>query len=76
MGDAKNFPVIVVTGSSGSGTSTVTEAIGSAFYRGGIRPLLIEGDSFHGYDWEQMTRAVKEAQETFPVPMKTCLSFA
>jgi phosphoribulokinase len=63
MTKAKHFPVIAVTGSSGSGTSTVKEAFGHVFYREGIQPVLIEGDSFHRYDREQMKQAVKEARE-------------
>ena len=47
-------PVVVVTGSSGAGTSTVKKALESIFHRHRIRPASIEGDSLHRYDREEM----------------------
>jgi phosphoribulokinase len=58
---SKKHPVVVVTGSSGAGTSTVKKALESIFHRHKINPALIEGDSFHRYDREDMRRQMKQA---------------
>jgi len=54
-------PIIAVTGSSGAGTSTVKHAFEDIFRRGGIKPVVVEGDSFHKYDRIEMRAAVAEA---------------
>ena len=54
-------PVVVVTGSSGAGTSTVKQALESIFYRQKITPVVVEGDSFHRYDREEMQQKIDEA---------------
>ena len=56
-------PIIAVTGSSGAGTSTVKHAFEDIFRRGGIKPVIVEGDSFHKYDRVGMRAAVAEATE-------------
>ncbi len=56
-------PIIAVTGSSGAGTTTVKNAFEHIFHREGIKPLVIEGDSFHKYDRAEMKRAIKEYAE-------------
>lgn len=53
-------PIIAVTGSSGAGTSTVKHAFSDMFRREGIKPIIIEGDSFHRYDREVMKKKVAE----------------
>jgi phosphoribulokinase len=58
---SKKHPVIVVTGSSGAGTSTVKKALESIFHRQKIRPALIEGDSFHRYDRADMQEQMEQA---------------
>ncbi|HYW90952.1 MAG TPA: phosphoribulokinase [Gammaproteobacteria bacterium] len=54
-------PIIAVTGSSGAGTSTVKVAFEHIFNRMGITPAIVEGDSFHAYDREEMEEAVHRA---------------
>jgi len=54
-------PVVVITGSSGAGTSTVRKALEAIFHRQKIRPAIIEGDSFHRYDRETMQARMDEA---------------
>ena len=54
-------PVIVVTGSSGAGTSTVRKALESIFHRRKINPVVIEGDSFHHYDRDTMQQKMDQA---------------
>lgn len=51
---SQKYPIIVVTGSSGAGTSTVKNAFEHIFIREGINPVVIEGDSFHRYNRAQM----------------------
>ena len=56
-----SYPIIAVTGSSGAGTSSVKLAFEHIFRREGIAPALIEGDSFHRFDREQMREEVEKA---------------
>ncbi len=58
---SRKHPVIVVTGSSGAGTSTVRKALEAIFYRQNIKSVVIEGDSFHRYDRIGMRRKMKQA---------------
>jgi len=60
---SKKHPVVVVTGSSGAGTSTVRKAVEAIFYRHKIRSVVIEGDSFHRYDRAGMLHKMDEAIE-------------
>ena len=56
---SKKYPVIAITGSSGAGTSTVKNAFNHIFGRVGAKPVVIEGDSFHKFDREQMKTAME-----------------
>ena len=58
---SKKHPVVVITGSSGAGTSTVKKALVSIFLRQKINSVVIEGDSFHRYDREEMQNKMDEA---------------
>jgi len=60
---SEKHPVIAITGSSGAGTSTVKKAFEEIFRRGGYKPAIIEGDSFHRYDRLAMKKAVEEADK-------------
>ena len=55
-------PIIVVTGSSGAGTTTVKEAFAHMFRREGIVPAVVEGDSFHRYNRAEMKHKTAEAE--------------
>ncbi len=57
-------PVIAVTGSSGAGTSTVKHAFDDIFRREKVAAAIIEGDSFHRYDRNEMKAAIAEAAKT------------
>lgn len=61
-GVSVQHPIIAVTGSSGAGTTTVKAAFDRIFEREGIRPAVIEGDSFHRYNRREMVEAQAEAQ--------------
>lgn len=56
-------PIIAVTGSSGAGTTTVKNAFEHLFRREGIKPAVVEGDSFHRYDRKSMKEAVEKARK-------------
>ena len=59
---SNQHPVIAVTGSSGAGTTTVKRAFEHIFYRDGITPAIIEGDSFHRYDRAEMKLETAKAR--------------
>lgn len=56
-------PIVVVTGSSGAGTTTVKRAFEHIFFRESINAAVIEGDSYHAYDRMAMRAAVAKATE-------------
>jgi phosphoribulokinase len=60
---SKKHPVVAVTGSSGAGTTTVKRAFEHIFYRDGINAAVIEGDSFHRYDRQEMKTEMARAAE-------------
>ena len=55
-------PIISVTGSSGSGTTSVRDTFDQIFRREAVQALYIEGDAFHRYDREAMRKVVKEEE--------------
>ncbi len=57
---SNKHPIVVVTGSSGAGTSTVKRAFEHIFLRDGVTPAVIEGDSFHRYNRAEMRVQVAE----------------
>ena len=59
---SKKHPIIAVTGSSGAGTSNIKEAFEKIFNRQGIKAAVIEGDSYHRYDREEMERINKQVR--------------
>ncbi len=58
---SRQHPVVAVTGSSGAGTSTVKTAFEHIFRRLDATPSIIEGDSYHRFDREEMRKAITEA---------------
>ena len=59
---SKKHPIVAITGSSGAGTSTVKNAFGHIFRNVGAEPLIVEGDSFHRYDRDEMMRVMKKKE--------------
>jgi phosphoribulokinase len=57
-------PIISITGSSGSGTTSVKKTFDEIFRRENIKAAFIEGDAFHRYDRAGMRAAMAEAQKT------------
>lgn len=54
-------PIIAVTGSSGAGTTSVTRTFEHIFRREKIHAAIIEGDSFHRFDRDEMKAAMDNA---------------
>ena len=55
-------PIISITGSSGSGTTSVTRTFENIFRREGVKAAVVEGDSFHRYDRKEMKVKMTEAE--------------
>ncbi len=60
---SERHPIIAITGSSGAGTSTVTRTFQNIFRREGVTAAIIEGDSLHRYDRQEMKRRQAEAEQ-------------
>ncbi len=60
---SERHPIISITGSSGAGTSTVTRTFQQIFRREGVEAAIVEGDSFHRYDRNQMRARQLEAEQ-------------
>ncbi|MET8655237.1 MULTISPECIES: phosphoribulokinase [Nocardia] len=56
-------PVVAITGSSGAGTTSVTRTFQEIFRREEINAAIVEGDSFHRYDRNEMKVAMAEAEQ-------------
>ncbi|NMM26216.1 MAG: phosphoribulokinase [Glaciimonas sp.] len=56
-------PIIAITGSSGAGTTSVTRTFENIFRREKVRSVIIEGDSFHRYDRNEMKVKLAAAEQ-------------
>ena len=56
-------PIIAVTGSSGAGTSTTSQAFRKIFQQLNLRAAEVEGDSFHLYTRPEMDMAIRKARD-------------
>lgn len=59
---SKKHPIVAVTGSSGAGTTNVKRAFEHIFRAEGLKPAIVEGDSFHRYDRQTMDIEVQKAE--------------
>jgi phosphoribulokinase len=59
---SKKHPIIAITGSSGAGTTTVTNTFQQIFRREGVTATIVEGDAFHRYDRVEMRAKMAEFQ--------------
>lgn len=59
---SERHPIIAITGSSGAGTSSVTRTFENIFRREQIGSVIIEGDSFHRYDRNDMKARLAAAE--------------
>ena len=55
-------PIVAITGSSGAGTTSVTRTFENIFRREGVQAAIVEGDSFHRYDRQEMKREMAKAE--------------
>ena len=60
---SRKHPIIAITGSSGAGTTTVTNTFEHIFRREGVKSAIVEGDSFHRFNRLEMRELVKAANE-------------
>jgi phosphoribulokinase len=56
------YPIISVTGSSGSGTTSVRRTFEQIFRREKITAAFIEGDAFHRYNRDEMAAVMAEEE--------------
>ena len=61
---SEHHPIIAITGSSGAGTSSVTRTFENIFRRERVTAALIEGDSFHRFDRQEMKLRQAEAEQS------------
>jgi phosphoribulokinase len=59
---SERHPIIAITGSSGAGTTSVTRTFENIFRREKVKAAVIEGDSFHRYDRNEMKLKQAEAE--------------
>lgn len=60
---SERHPIVVATGSSGAGTTTVSRTFSQIFHREGITAAQVEGDSFHRWDRTEMKAEMTKAHE-------------
>ena len=60
---SERYPIIAITGSSGAGTSSVTHTFENIFRRENVHAAIIEGDSFHRYDRQEMKLKLAAAEK-------------
>jgi phosphoribulokinase len=60
---SRKHPIIAVTGSSGAGTTAVRKTFETIFGLEHITAALIEGDSFHRYDRDEMRRLIEAYEQ-------------
>ncbi len=56
---SEKHPIIAITGSSGSGTTSVTQTFQQIFRREKVAAAIVEGDSFHAYDRAAMKQELE-----------------
>jgi phosphoribulokinase len=55
-------PIVVITGSSGAGTTSVTRTFENIFRRENVSAAVVEGDSFHRFDRAEMKTRMAQAE--------------
>lgn len=59
---SRKHPIVAVTGSSGAGTTSVKKVFEHIFRREHIKAAVVEGDSFHRYNREEMRRIIEKGE--------------
>ena len=60
---SEKHPIIAITGSSGAGTTSVTRTFENIFRREKVAAAVIEGDSFHRFDRQEMKKRQAQAEK-------------
>ena len=60
---SEEFPIVAITGASGSGSSSITKAFEHIFFRERVRAAYIQGSAFHRCDRKEMKKQVLKARE-------------
>ena len=60
---SERHPIIAITGSSGAGTTSVTRTFENIFRREKVTAAVIEGDSFHRFDRQEMKKRQAQAEK-------------
>jgi phosphoribulokinase len=60
---SERHPIIAITGSSGAGTTSVTQTFEAIFRREAVTAVIVEGDSFHRHDRTAMKLAMADAEK-------------
>jgi phosphoribulokinase len=60
---SERHPIIAITGSSGAGTTSVTRTFENIFRRENVKAAVIEGDSFHRFDRNEMKTRQADAEK-------------
>lgn len=60
---SEKFPIVAITGASGSGSSSITKAFEHVFFRERVKAAYIQGSAFHRYDRTEMKKQVLKAAE-------------
>ena len=57
------YPIIAITGSSGSGSTLVLQALERIFWRERVKATYVQGNAFHRYDRKTMREEVRKAKD-------------
>lgn len=60
---SKEFPIIAITGSSGSGSSQIAKAFEHIFFRERVKAAYIQGNAFRRYGRKEMKKETKKARK-------------
>ena len=60
---SEEFPIIAITGSSGSGSSSITKAFEHIFWRERVKAAYIQGNAFHRYGRKEMKKRARKARQ-------------
>jgi phosphoribulokinase len=60
---SEEFPIVAITGSSGSGSSAITKAFEHIFFRERVKAAYIQGNAFHRYDRKEMEVQTRRAEQ-------------
>ncbi|MCK4709084.1 MAG: phosphoribulokinase [Gammaproteobacteria bacterium] len=60
---SEKFPIVAITGASGSGSSSITKAFEHIFWRERVKAAYIQGSAFHRYSRKKMKKKTRKARE-------------